>query len=404
MDIKRNVLGRSRIIVGLNCRRLHYNATTTKGNNLNTGNLSPYLNYSVMRYSPISVSYHLITFLIFLIIASGCRPANNTRYIEFIIRDNNSNPAAFNSKSAHIKYITLMPENIYGLFTNIAVVYSLTADTLLTELIQRGTALHEGLSVGGLYIQNNTLSFIWVYDITLGKLFKINIQQAIKDTNYLPENEANLTGELKNLVSPEIVNDSLILATTYSIDDCRYFYTNTNKILKKAGTLPEVINSELLYDPPATKFPNKAYIFKATGIRHPSENKVAVFYNKTDRAEFYSNDSLIKIVTGQDTFGPKMQVTKLKTGFSIEEYDKTRFAYLSMAYTQDFIYGLCAGREAGETCSNRIVVFDWNGRFIYELSVDKAICKICIEPKRKILYCYENIEHGVFSIDLNLIK
>lgn len=361
-------------------------------------------------------SFRFIVFLIILLSSIGCRQKKN-KYVEFTIQENSNYSSTFTSKENDIKRIELKSESIYGSFTNIAVVdsflicgnlrspklislYSLNGDTLITEILKRGTALHEGLSVAGLYIQNNM--FFQVYDITLGKLFKIDIYQAIKDTAYVPEKEANLTGYLKNLISPEIITDSLILATTYALDDNRYIYTDTKKVLKKVGNLPKITNGDLLIDPPATKFPNRAYIFKAIGIKHPVQNKAAVFYNKADRAEFYSNDTLVNIVIGQEKFGPKMQVTKLKEGYAVDEYEKSQFAYLSIAYTDEFIYCLYAGNRSGETCANRIIVFDWNGKFINELSLDRAVCKICIDPKRKILYCYENKENGIFSADLNL--
>lgn len=70
-------------------------------------------------------------------------------------------------------------------------------------------------------------------------------------------------------------------------------------------------------DHPNTKFPNKAFIFKAISIKHPTENKVAVFYNRADRTEFYLNDKLMKILHSQESFSPIMKVTKLEKGFSI---------------------------------------------------------------------------------------
>lgn len=359
-------------------------------------------------------SYSLFFLFSIFLTYGGCRQKEK-KYIEFRIKDNKSKHSAFKRDVINKKYITLNPERIYGLFTNIAVVdsvlicgnlrspklislYSLNHDTLIREVIQRGTAEYEGLSVASLYVQNDTS--IWTYDITLGKLFRINPFQAIKDTAYFPTRESILVGDLKNLVSPEIISDSLILATTYSLDDNRYLYTDTKKVLKKVGQLPDVINSELLADPPATKFPNKAYIFKAISVKHPLQNKVAVFYNKTDRAEFYSDNLLINIVTSQEEFGPKMEITKLKDGYSVDEYDKSQFAYLSIAYTEDFIYCLYAGSKGGETCADKILVFDWSGNFSKELCLDRAVCKICIDPKNKILYCYENRENGIFSASL----
>lgn len=355
-----------------------------------------------------------------IVITSGCKH-KNIQCTEFNIQESVENISTLTSNGNDIKHITLRPENIYGFFTNIAVVdsflicgnlrssklisvYSLKADTLVNEAINRGTAVHEGLSVGNIFIQNNNLAYTWVYDITLGKLFKLNILKALEDTSYTIEKENNLVGVLKNMVTPQIVNDSILMATTYSLDDNRYIYATSQAIQKKIGKLPEISNAEQLTDPPNTKFPNRAFIFKAMAVRNPSKNMVAVFYNKTDRAEFYKNDSLIKIIVGQKKFGPIMQVKKLDTGFSVEDCEKTRFSYLSITSSNDLIYCLTAGNIVGETCSNKILVFNWEGDLVNEVILNRAVCKIYIDSPNNILYCYDNIDNGIFSADLNLKK
>ncbi|MGC4128072.1 MAG: BF3164 family lipoprotein [Bergeyella sp.] len=169
--------------------------------------------------------------------------------------------------------------------------------------------------------------------------------------------------------------------------------------MKKIGKLPKVANDEKLENITNTKFPRKAYIFKAISVKNPTENnKVAVFYNKTDRIEFYYNDKLTKIVS-QENFNPKMQVTKLEKGFVVEDSDKTKYAYLSVIYAKNYIYALYSG--SNETSSNSILVFDWNGNFIKELFLNRKVCKIFMDSKNNILYCYEDKEKGIFSANLN---
>lgn len=358
-----------------------------------------------------------IIFIVVVVVIVGCR-TTGAKNIEFSILDSSTNITTLSGKDIKVKRIALKPENIYGSFTNILSadsflicsnlrstklisIYSLKGDSLVTEVIQRGTASHEGLSVAGLSKDHSgSASHLCIYDITLGKLLKINTLKAIMDTGYTPENETTLSKDLKNMVSPETINDSLIIATTYTWDDNRYIYA-TNRIVKKVGKLPTVENRQFLIDAPNTKFPNKAYIFKAISIKHPVENKIAIFYCKTDRVEFYSNDSLTKTIMGPDKFGPKMQVTKLQSGFSIEDFDQTKYAYTSITYTQDDIYSLYSGTEKDDACSKRIFVFGWDGTFKEEILLDRTVCKISINPKTKTLYCYENLVNRIFSASLN---
>ncbi|OPC25484.1 hypothetical protein BAX95_00800 [Elizabethkingia meningoseptica] len=363
------------------------------------------------------LSFSKYFLLLILILNFSCKQKNSDS-VEFKILDQKSNISTFEITNSKDNKVVLHPINIHGIFNDIIAedsllicgnlrdtklinLYSLRTGKLLNEIIIRGTGSNEGLSVAKLSIENNSSSFIWAYDITLSKFFKINKDRSVNSKNYNPEKEFILGKELKNIISPSIINDNMILATTFSFDDNRYLYANTEKIIKKVGKLPSVANSDKLLDHPNTKFPNKAFIFKAISVKHPTENKVAVFYNRADRAEFYANDKLIKTLHSQENFGPIMKVTKLEKGFSIEENEKTRYAYLSIAYNEKYIYSLYSGGSEWKTTSNRILIFNWDGKFIKDVILDRVVSKINIDIKNNMLYCYDDKEAGIFSAALN---
>lgn len=354
-----------------------------------------------------------MTSLIFVFLKCSSEKKIETFYLE--------NDKAIHLSEANketMESLKLKKLDIAGLFTDILVVdsfllcgnlrspklvniYSLNTGQLLSEVFERGTSKNQGLSVASFYSAGDEL-MVWVYDITLGKLFKMNVQNAVKDSVYVPEKEFQLTGELKNIFSPSVINDSTILATTYSLDDCRFLYTDSKSILKKIGKLPVVQNRELLKDRPGTKFPNKAYIFKSRIIKHPSENKVAVFYNKTDRAEFYINDTLHKIIKGSlKAAGIKMAVSRFPDGFILNDFEKIKYAYTSVTTTSNSIYCLYGGEKDGQSCSAKVVVFNWNGEIRKSLELDKSVCSIYIDEKSNILYCYDNAEKSIFYATLN---
>ncbi|MFX8585718.1 hypothetical protein ABTM35_19550, partial [Acinetobacter baumannii] len=60
-----------------------------------------------------------------------------------------------------------------------------------------------------------------------------------------------------------------------------------------------------------------------------------------------------------------------------------------------------SGSENGETSSNRIFIFDWNGGFIQTLFLDRKVCKISFDHKRNMLYFYDAKEGGIFYANLN---
>lgn len=358
----------------------------------------------------------LLNFLL-LCLSFNCCKQNKTEIIEFELERNSEITTFFKINEKQLKHITLKSENIQGLFTEIAIkdsflicgnlrsqklvnLYSLKSKKRLNQILIRGTESNQGLSVAGLSKESISSPNIWVYDITLKKLINVDIFKAIKDTNYIAEYEFNLTDKLKNVIAPQILNDGSFLATTYTLDDNRYFYSDFKKITKKIGKLPKVENGKKMENMPNAFFPNAASIFKAIAIKNPIQNTVAVFYNKTDRVEFYTNDKLSKIVNCVESFGPKMEVTKLERGYALQDNEKTRYAYLSITYTKDYIYCLYSGSKNNEACSNKILVFNWNGNFINELVLDKKVCKIAIDDKGKILYCYAEEDNKIYSTTL----
>ena len=354
--------------------------------------------------------------LIFIVVVS-CNE-NKPKTIEFRIDDNKFKVSEFNISDIHTTKHILKIQKIYGIFTDIAVkdsllvcgnlydpkllnLYSLNNEKLLNQIIKRGTSTKEGLSASNFYLQNNIgNSSLWIYDITLGKLFKTELSKVIKDSSLVPHKEISLKSSLKNLIAPQIITDNLILATSYSLDDCRYFYTEGSKILKKVGLLPNVTNNIKLKNISKTKIPNKAYIFKAFSIKNPNSNQIAVFYNKTDRAEFYDNDQLYKVWNSTNNFNPVMQVAKLNDGYVVQDSDKTKYAYLSITSDEKYIYALYAGNEENKTSSDIILVFDWSGNSVKKISLDRKVCKIALEPHKRIVYCYDDVTKNIFSTQL----
>lgn len=347
----------------------------------------------------------------------GCNQMKNN-LVEFTIPNIVNLPVAYKSDSVKSINLNSLSKNIKGVFTCMAVIdtflvcgnlnspklvniYSLNSGMLLNDIITRGTNPNEGLSVSSIKISNyGSIPFFWVYDITQAKLFKIEILKAINDSNYKPKIELQLSNNTKNIISPELINDSLMLATSYKTDANRYFYLSPNEIKVAVGKLPELTNNELLVNQTTSKLSNKAKILKAYAIKHKDKNKIAVFYQRTDIVEFYSNDTLVYSLIGKNKINPIMQFTKFETGFSLTDCDKTKYCYTSITSTNEIIYALYAGENTNYSCSNRVFVYDWKGKFKRELILDRNLCFISIDAKSNILYGYDDTDNTIYSIKL----
>jgi hypothetical protein len=371
---------------------------------------------SMILISKITNLIVLLTSLMYFSLIISC-DSKKQKSIEFQVKYTGTNFEVLSIDKLKMKNLTTTPENIYGDFScfttldsflicgnsqseSLISIFSLNRDSLVKEIIVRGSDKKQGLSAANITVPPNEKNKIWIYDITLAKLFKVDINKTITDPKYTCDSEIVLSPELKNMVSPQIINDSLIISTTYSNDNFRYFYAN-KKIVREIGKLPEVLNSEYLADEKDSKFPNNAYIFKSFLIKHPTEDKIAVFYNKTDRAEFYSNDSLKKVTKGPDNFDPRMLVLKSKSKYSVEDFEQTKYAFISIAYSDNKIYSLYCGTNDESVSSNKVFVFDWQGNFLTQLILDRKVSKISIDIKKNTLYFYNHIDKGIYSSKLD---
>jgi hypothetical protein len=363
------------------------------------------------------LSTRVLKYLIILLLFS-CQ-LGSSHNIEFEVLTNTKVRKSNINKNLSTNVVILKRENIFGVFTNILSkdtflicgnlrsnklisIYSLKSKKLITEIINRGVTLNEGLSVSSISNDPSLSNVIWVYDITLGKIFKVDINRAIRNSSYIPEKEIILDGKRKNIISPSLINDSTFIATTYSLDNYRYLYITNQSILKGIGQLPEITNKKYLIDPLNTKFPNKAFLLKAFLVKHDVANKIGIFYNKTDRAEFYLNDKLKYIYQEKDNYPIAMRVNKLTNGYSIEDSNKTRYTYLSVTSSDKLIFCLYDSAKYNEATSNSIIVFDWDGNLLYRIKLNRPVCKIAVNSENNRVYCYEKFENSIYSFDLKL--
>jgi hypothetical protein len=96
-----------------------------------------------------------------------------------------------------------------------------------------------------------------------------------------------------------------------------------------------------------------------------------------------------------------MAVSHFPDGFVLTDFDETQYAYTSISRTRTSIYCLYAGGKGGQTCSSKIVVFDWNGEITKVFKLDKPVCSIYVDDETNTLYCYDDVEKSIFYASLN---
>jgi len=262
-------------------------------------------------------------------------------------------------------------------------IYGMNSFYPLAEIVARGKGEGECLGVANIIVTNDK-RFFWIYDITLSKLLKIDIFKAVSTKGYVPKEVYRLSSDVKGAKSPCMINDTLFAACSYHLRKPRYFYfSTTSKIIKYVGNLP-VSPEDWPKENTAGFFGLKALAFSANLMKRPGGNALAVAYNKSDRIEIYKDDKINAVIEGP---GPKDPIYSFKDeGNNISspvESLNTVFTNLQVYASNDYIYSLYSGKDHFKTCGGAIRIFDWNGKPVRLINLDKDYCTITVKEMHK---------------------
>jgi hypothetical protein len=330
------------------------------------------------------------------------------------------------SKDGHVSKITLpdfgtveqrmlIPTGIKGLFGKMMImddllvcanlrdsaaldIYNLQSGQLVKQVITRGDSTRQCLGVESLLKADQPHRF-WLYDITTSKLLLVDLQKALQQKSYQPEQDIQLKENLKNMYSPRLVHDSLFAGVTYSQSDSRYFYFDTHsQIIQKNGKLPSFEKTKLPVG--SSKLNIMALILSSSLERAQGKNVHAVAYKKTDRIELYENDVLKKLIIGPEHFEPVQQFRKEHDIILPEDSPKTRYAFVNTVSDNDYIYCLYSGRE-NINSGNQILVFDWGGNPVKRLLLQEEAYMLTVTEKsgKKLLYTIAEKNNEVSRIE-----
>jgi hypothetical protein len=252
-------------------------------------------------------------------------------------------------------------------------VFSTTSYALLGNMVTRGDQKGQVLSIANI-LPASQKNNCWLYDITSGKLLRLDISKAIRDSAYRGEEEIILNEATKRAKSPCRINDSLFAACSYTTDQYRFFTFNSQStIINKTGNLP-ARHEDWPDENKESKFNILASIYTANMVKHPEKDLFMVAYNKTDRLELYEKGALKKVTRGPDVFDPVITFGKEENIITVNETEETLYSYTSLCATSKYVYALYSGKGDYNTCSKKLLVFDWEGNPVKTIETDKSIC------------------------------
>ncbi len=358
------------------------------------------------------LTHPLLAIIYLIAVISGCKNAPSERQSEI-------------KKTLHFDFpeksdsLPLKATEITGLYAHLQVidtflfcitfrdtclldVYSTRSKKHLLNCLKRGAKAGECLGIAAIMPTDRKETF-WVYDITLGKLIKLSLSK-LANRDVIPIiQEYVLTDSARNVKSPEWINDSLFIGTSYLFNDARaVYFTPSSKIVKKIGEYPLPDQSWPL-DKPNGKLSLLATIYSARLTANKANKKIAIAYTKSDRIDFFQSDSLFAIVRGPELFAPILNFKIAKTYINAIETKKTITAYNDLTSDENSVYALYKGKEGGKYSGTKYLVFDWNGKLkkMYRLKDGFGSLINCSVDGVRTVFALNERDKKIYTCNLN---
>lgn len=289
--------------------------------------------------------------------------------------------------------------------------YSLRNNLLVRKLVKAGRRKGEGLqmlSAGMLGDQT-----IWYYDLGLKKAVLVDLRsnKSGKDSTVITEYQ--LPG--KYYYSARLLNRSTLLGSG-SVDTgyahigsiLQEIQLATNKQTREYGTMPDApLNTPFN----SWRDANQGFLYV-----NPSRNKAVLAKHYTDEIEIFDfKTRKSTLVKGPDNFTLEFNSFRIPHMDVSSQNDKTMTAFVGTgATTEKFIYLLYMGIHTSENtykrgynkinASNYIFVYDWSGRPVMKLKLDRDIMGFTVSNNNKIIYAYDPNSKYVIKANLPIIK
>ncbi len=280
-------------------------------------------------------------------------------------------------------------KNVDYLFCN----YSLREGVISKKYLRKGKGPSEALGVFNFGIIGEK---IWIQDVMLKKLLFNNLKEILGKNEDLRFKEFKVNDFYYDI---DFMDSSSFYAvgnlySKYKVDEVKLPESTKVKSFGEFEFIPEEIPVDALKD---------SYLSYV--CLRPSGEKLVLAYRYTDVIEIYDiNEKSWIAIQGPEVFNVEFEVGKNSFGNNfMEKTSNTRRAYNYGTVSDNFIYLLYSGKERNEnwSISNCIFVFDWDGKPVAKLNLDRNISKFAITNDEKTIYAYDENNGNIIKADLN---
>lgn len=274
--------------------------------------------------------------------------------------------------------------------------YSLDDYSYLGELLREGRSSGEVISpaISGTCLSaedGKTTCYFW--DMMLFRSYSFNLHDSIDDELNIIEKISELP---TNTIDAFPYKDSLQFVVNVGNDNILFHIINNNsERLKTFRLYPEDISAER-YLP----------IFSNSISVSSERNMAALVMLSIPQINFLNlEDGTVHSVAVDRKYKEWRNILTAAT--DIPSYMKTTQYYNDAESTPDYIMALYVGRKREDIIngkpgpSPRIHIFDWEGKFLYDLQISEHISRIAFDSKRRFMYGLDTDEGSIYRYDLS---
>tara|TARA_R100000935_G_scaffold45914_1_gene69102 strand:- start:8072 stop:9115 length:1044 start_codon:yes stop_codon:yes gene_type:complete len=252
--------------------------------------------------------------------------------------------------------------------------FDINKKLITTNLLEAGSGQNQSMAFLSYGVMDNE---VWVFDIVKNELITTRIDTNVTANDLLSRSESNFYYNIQP------INDSIYLGSGDYDSDFRFSFVNlrNNEVVKRVARYPKNISR-------AQKNSYESFLFI-----NPSRDKAVLAGRYTDMVQVLNleNDESV-IHKGPEDLTNYYDVMVRGDGKEISvRNDRTRYAFVKGATTNNFIYLLYSGNiHNGSNLyyGKEVFVYDWQGKPIKKLILPDYILDIAISSDDSIIYTY----------------
>jgi cytochrome b involved in lipid metabolism len=260
--------------------------------------------------------------------------------------------------------------------------YSLRKKQLSKGYLRKGRGPGEAIGVVSAGVKNNNF---WVHDVTLKKILTIDKNEILRENNKaLKFKEYPIKDDMYRI---DFSNNFNYLSVANSSSDYKVVEKElvSDKTINEFGKFKNIPKDKPVI---SVKDAYTSYIYS-----RPSGGKLVIPYRYTDVIEIYDLKKHSNFaVQGPEKFNVDFKIGERNGNYYMKKTKKTRKAFVNGAVTEKYIYMLYSGHKKSDgnwSYGKYIYVYDWDGKPIKKITLDRYIYTFSISENDEMIYSYD---------------